>query len=397
MTRRSFKNGPILQYSELFRTYLLNEGYKYDSTNNLVGVWKSLNYWMYLKKINFKELEVSNLEAFIKYRIHTGYANWKSIRSLNPLILFLAKTFNIRINLSNKVGNTKLDQLICKYKMYLEVGSKNNHRVKFEISEINKFIKTYFRDYKQFRRIKIKVLRNYLVKKLNSKKPATVRAIAGIFRKYFRWCFVNRIIFNSLHQDIPKISSVGSRIPRSVPLEKIKKILKACDKRTANGRKNFAVITLMSELGLRMCEVANLKIEDVDWKHGQIKINAKNKESILPLSESVGHVLVDYLKRDRPKIALRNLFILAEAPYRGITSSSIQGSLGRICKKAGVERITGHQLRHTVATQMLKNGSSLYEISQVLRHSNIATTAIYAKVDSQSLMQVVRPWPGSKK
>ncbi len=116
----------------------------------------------------------------------------------------------------------------------------------------------------------------------------------------------------------------------------------------------------------------------------------------LPLPADVGDALVAYLRYGRPASALdRSVFIRVKAPHRGLSSAGVGQVVVAAGRRAGLGAVRPHRLRHTAATQMLRAGSPLSEIGQVLRHRSALTTAIYAKVDRDALRELARPWPGA--
>jgi site-specific recombinase XerD len=197
------------------------------------------------------------------------------------------------------------------------------------------------------------------------------------------------------------VPSIASRrlaaFPKALTPGEVRKLLKASDRRTRNGRRDFVVLLLMVRLGLRAGEVANLRLDDVDWTRGEIVIRGKPcREDRLPLPEDVGQAIVSYLTRGRPPSTSRNLILRSRAPHREVTRSTVGGVVVRTSKRAGLASVNAHHLRHTAATQMLRGGASLTEIGQVLRHQHIDTTAIYAKVDLRRLRELSRAWPGGR-
>jgi len=152
---------------------------------------------------------------------------------------------------------------------------------------------------------------------------------------------------------------------------------------------------MLARLGLRRGEVAALKLEDVDWRAGELRIAGKGRRSErLPLPADVGEAIVAYLQDGRPATALdRSLIVRVRAPHRGLTGGGITQIVFAAAARAGLGPIHSHRLRHTAATQMLRAGASLEEVGQVLRHRQVLTTAIYAKVDRDALRQLARPWP----
>lgn len=147
-------------------------------------------------------------------------------------------------------------------------------------------------------------------------------------------------------------------------------------------------------MGLRALEVSNLKLEDIDWRHGEITVQAKGRCERLPLPVDVGEALSAYL-HGRPRVACPKAFLTVLASTVGISSSGVSCVVRRACRRADLALLGPHRLRHNAATTMLKAGASLSEVGQVLRHQALLTTAIYAKVDRVSLRTLAQLWPGT--
>ncbi|MGH2926802.1 MAG: tyrosine-type recombinase/integrase, partial [Solirubrobacteraceae bacterium] len=146
-------------------------------------------------------------------------------------------------------------------------------------------------------------------------------------------------------------------------------------------------------LGLRSAEVARLELDDIDWRAGEFAVRGKARRTDrLPLPVEVGEALTAWLRR-RPATTSRRVFVTTRAPIVVIRPSLVSESLRRVCWRCGVEGIGAHRLRHGLATDMLAKGASLIEVGQILRHRDIATTAIYAKVDLDTLRRLAQPWP----
>ena len=158
------------------------------------------------------------------------------------------------------------------------------------------------------------------------------------------------------------------------------------------------ILVLLAWLGLRCSEVAALQLDDIDWRASELVIRGKGSRlDRLPLTAEVGEALADYLSHGRPRGFGRMLFLSACAPITGITRRTIGHVMRYACQRAGITPVGAHRLRHTVASELLRHGAGLAEIGQVLRHQDLATTAIYAKVDRQALSRLALPWPGSER
>lgn len=189
-----------------------------------------------------------------------------------------------------------------------------------------------------------------------------------------------------------------STLPKFLPAGTVETVLARNRRRSQIGRRDYAILLLLARLGLRACEVVALNLEDIDWKNGRITIRAKGgRWNQLPLPSDVGDALASYLRHGRPRCSCRRVFIRNRPPLAGFTSSAaISAVVKHALRRAGVEsaRKGAHLFRHSLATSMIRQGASLDEIGELLRHRSPNTTTIYAKVDLPALRPLALPWPG---
>ena len=192
-----------------------------------------------------------------------------------------------------------------------------------------------------------------------------------------------------------------ANVPKGISQDKVDRILKSCDRDTLAGRRNYAILLLLARLGLRAGEIARLELEDIDWKSGLVMVVGKGgKSAQLPLPDYVGKAIAAYLRFDRPSTSCRRIFLRIPAPHVGLKGSrGVSPVVKRAIEHAGVESHGkgAHQLRHGLATEMLRSGASLAEIGEVLRHQDLRSTSIYAKVDVNALRPLAQTWPGGEK
>jgi len=192
-------------------------------------------------------------------------------------------------------------------------------------------------------------------------------------------------------------------IPAHLSATEIAQILAACNDQTDIGRRNYAILLLLSRLGLRACEAIRLRVDDIDWVAGAVTIRANktHRERRLPLPQEVGQALIDYIRHSRPKAAPhREIFLAHTAPFLPLKDSSAVGKLvRRQMQRAEIARPSAgaHLFRHTVATQMVRRGASFKDVADVLGHQSLQTTTLYAKLDLATLAQVALPWPGGER
>jgi len=175
--------------------------------------------------------------------------------------------------------------------------------------------------------------------------------------------------------------------------EAVSTFMRSCDRATVTGRRDYAILLLLTRLGLRAHEAAVLELDDIRWRQGTIVVRRKGGRSEeLPLPADAGQAIADYLTV-RPAVRdTRAVFISACAPWRPVTRNAVTMLARSRCRAAGTPG-RAHLLRHTLASDLLAAGASLPEIGLVLGHRSPFVTSIYAKADRAALAQLVRPWP----
>lgn len=229
--------------------------------------------------------------------------------------------------------------------------------------------------------------------------PKRAKVMTSALRSFLQYGRHLGDIRTDLHASVPTVANWSmSGIPRAISASQVNTLLVQCERRTATGRRDYAVLLLLARLGLRAGEVVDLTLDDLDWHEGAIRIRGPAQRcDRLPMPTDVGTALVDYLRNGRPACGVRNVFIRSRAPRQGLRGpSAVSCIVFRALRRAGIDSPCkgAHLLRHSLATQMLGNGASLNEIGEILRHRNPQTTTIYAKVDLTSLHALAIAWPG---
>jgi site-specific recombinase XerD len=187
-------------------------------------------------------------------------------------------------------------------------------------------------------------------------------------------------------------------IPRAISVEHAQAALASCNRQSATGSRDYAILLLLARLGLRAGEIVALKLEDIDWHSGSLNVHGKGGRGCpMPLPADVGAAIADYLQKGRPHNTSRLVFLRGVAPMGEFHGQEAIGSIvARALERAGVEtpHKGAHQFRHRLACDLLRQGASLAEIGELLRHRRPETTAIYAKVDLAALRTLGLPWPG---
>jgi site-specific recombinase XerD len=175
-----------------------------------------------------------------------------------------------------------------------------------------------------------------------------------------------------LADSVPRVARWrDATIPQFPARVDIDRLLAACDRDQPTGARDFAVLLLLARLGLRAVEVSRLGLDDLDWRAGTITVDGKgHRRDQLPLSSDVGEAIVAHLNHRGRRPREAHVFLTVHAPIRPLESSGVRTIVRNACRRARVERMAAHQLRHALASDLLREGASMIDISQVLRHTS---------------------------
>jgi site-specific recombinase XerD len=241
----------------------------------------------------------------------------------------------------------------------------------------------------------------FMVQQARCYSPSHAKLFATALRSFCRFLLQRGAIASDLAQAVPTVPNWRlSALPKFMKAEDVDGLLHSVDRSTPQGQRDYAMLLLLARLGLRAAEVVALSLDDLDWEAGALLVRSKRaRYDRLPLPPEVGEALATYLCQGRPPVTTRRVFVRMRAPRRGFANSAgISTIVRRALERAGLNPALkgAHLLRHSLATQLLHTGASLSEIGELLRHQNIETTRIYAKVDLRALRTLALPWPGGE-
>ena len=393
--------GPLVPHRDGLWAALLAQGYAPRSSVNLLRLMAHLSRWLEAQAIEPKELDSERIEEFLEHRRAAGYTERLSPRGLKPILRYLRCSGAIPTPLPIPADLPAVEVLLGEYENYL-----TQERALAPVT-----LPAYLHIARQFlsvkrgkkrlvlHRLRALDITSFILRESSSGSVNYAKKRVTVLRSLLRYLHVRGDLAADLTTAVPAVA--GRRLvglPKGLLPEEVRRLLQCCDRRSSVGRRNFAVLLLMVRLGVRASEVANLRLEDLHWRRGELVIRGKRRrEDRLPLPADVGDALVSYLKRGRPRTAARQLFLRVRAPHGEVNPSAVKAIVREAGRRIGLVPLGAHRLRHSAATQMLQNGASLSQIAQVLRHQRLDTTAIYAKVDRKRLRDLGRPWPGEER
>ena len=389
-------SGPLAGYAAGFGEFLAGQGYAPGSVRLQVHLVAQLSRWLEAEGLDVGGLTELAAERFIATRRARVERLFRSRRALEPVSGYLRDLGVVPSPVA--VELSPVDRLLERYRRYLlveRVLTAESARV--YVTAIRPFVQTFDIEGRlELGRVTAADVSAFVLSEATRRQGTSIRSVATALRSLLGFLHVEGVLERSLAGAVPGVGAWrAAGLPRPLESGELRRLLASCDRRTAIGRRDFAIVVLMGRLGLRCGEIAGLTLDDIDWRAGELLIYGKgHRDDGVPLPVDVGSALAGYLRRGRPASALdRAVFVRALAPHRAMGPGAVSRVVAAAAERAGLGPVRAHRLRHTAATELLRAGASLPEVGQVLRHRRLLSTAIYAKVDELSLRQLARPWP----
>jgi site-specific recombinase XerD len=393
-TRR--KPGALGPFVEGYRVRLLELGYTPGTTRGMLEVLGQLGRWMDEEGVELGKLDVAAIKAFRAARRAGGDRRVASVGELRQLVRYLRE---VRVMAPEEGPRelTPLEGLLAEYRQWLlsERGLAPATVHRYEMLA-RRFLgeRVLPEDALGVAGLTGAEVSAFLVRECARLAVGSAKGRVAELRSLLRFLHVRGLTASALAESVPPVAGWRETgIPRTIARGEVERLLAGCDRSRLDGVRDFAILILLARLGLRSIEVARLELDDLDWRSGEIVVRGKaRRQDRLPLPGDVGEALAAYLSL-RGQHDSRRVFLTLRAPTRPIRADLVGDVVQRACQRAGLRHLGAHQLRHGLASELLREGASLIEISHVLRHRDLATTAIYAKIDLGRLRQVAQPWP----
>lgn len=394
---RSGAHGPLV---ELYAARLVDVGLAGH------GVWRCLNLvrdllaWMASHRAKLTELDEALVERYLRHRGQGQTIQFGDRAALKRWLLVLRATSTIAP--AALPPNNPQDQIFAEFGDYLRterglvVGTIERHR-----PTIHRFLlEVCPAGTSDLGKIEQEDVIRYVERHARDGSPTSGKMMCWSLRVFLRYLHHMGLNAIGLAHCVPSIRQWRfTSLPSALRAEQVQQVLDGCDRATAIGLRDYAILMMLAKLGLRAGEVNALTLDDFDWRAGEMLLRAKGRQSVrMPITPDVGAAVIAYLCEGRPQSACRRLFLRSLAPHIGFASHSAITWIAKIAfERVGIHGYAhqgAHIFRHSLASELLRANATLSEIGHVLRHKNHDTTRIYAKVDLEALRTLSLPWPG---
>jgi len=392
--------GPLSAHINAIAQQLSQQGYTSSSAKNAMRLLDDLSSWLLRQALTAADFNEQLASEFLQDRYRRCRPHLHDRAALRRLLEHLRHQGIIPIPIV-KTDTDDSDRLVGDFQHYLiEQRCLAPTTVDYYLKTVQSFLRERFSTQPlNLEALCPQDITDFMIRQARRYSSGRAKLFATALRSFFRFLLQRGAIAHDLAQAVPTVPNWRlTTLPRFMKAKDVDCLLQTCDRTTSKGQRDYAILLLLARLGLRAGEVAALTLDDLDWEAGELLIRGKSaRHDRLPLPHEVGEALAIYLRHGRPPSAVRQVFIRMRAPRRGFSDGQAVGTIvRRTLGQAGLNPALkgAHLLRHSLATTLLHNGASLTEIGELLRHQNIETTRIYAKVDQGALRALALPWPG---
>jgi integrase/recombinase XerD len=391
-------SGPLEPFAAGFAVWLSGRGYPPSSAARQLQLMAHMSRWLLAEGLGARELSDDAVEAFVVSRRACGYSGHRTSRALVGLLFYLRDVGAVPVAAAPSLEGP-VERLLYRYRRYLVVErGVGASTIRGYVRVAGQFLDDrVYSDGLGLEHLRAGDVMAFVVARCPSQSQGSARLTVRALRSLLGFLYLEGVIDRPLVGAVPSVASWRlSGLPKGLSRVEVAGLLESCDRASAVGRRDLAMLMLLARLGLRAGEVARLELDDIDWRTGEIVVRGKgDRHERLPLPGDVGETITAYLRDGRPTTARgRTVFVRVMAPHRELTGDGVSAVVAAGARRAGLGVIHSHRLRHTVASDLLRAGSSLVEVGQVLRHRSMLTTSIYAKVDLEALRTIARSWPG---
>lgn len=399
---RAKVSDPLAVHAEAFRSELARVGYAPGSAENLMLVMARVSRWLAGQDLDASDLDDARVEQVLAAWRAAAPAGVRvpTVLTLAPMLGHLRDVGVLAVE-SAAAPSTPLEELLAGYRRHLVCDRGLAART----------VDRYEATARQFLERRLALtggqtgaedltggeVTDFLLVECSRLAVSSAKSRVADLRSLLRFLHVSGVTASCLSGSVPPVAGWrDTRLVATVSASQVAAILSSCHRSTATGARDFAVLLVLVRLGLRAGEVAGLRLGDVDWRAGELGVRGKGgRVDRLPLSNEVGEAIADYLTGWRPQAECRTLFLTRHAPLRTMHPNTVSRIVRVACRRAGLPMVGAHRLRHALASELMRQGASLQDVGQVLRHRDLATTAVYAKIDRDALRGIAAPWPGA--
>lgn len=387
--------GPLVDHQVVYRQELLARGYTEGTVRHRMSNLRALSAWMARSSYGTEDLGETVIRRFVEFHA--------SVRSKPPGLREMLRVLEVLrccgVAPAPLLAEGGVEELLVEYRQWLvterELASATVPRY---LSCARRFLTPVLASGDSgLAGVTAASVNAFVLVEAGRCSVGATKGRVSELRAMLRFLHARGVLAADLSVCVPTVAGWAfTGVPQTLTTDQVAALCSGFASSPV-GVRDRAIMLLLARLGLRSIEIARLQLRDVNWRAGELHVRGKAaRRDVMPLPEDVGQAISGYLIGVRGRSEFPQVFLRLRAPAGPIPADLVHDVVRRACRRAELPIVGAHRLRHSLAAGLLARGSSLAEVSQVLRHTDLATTSVYAKVDLPALRSVAQPWPGAR-
>lgn len=401
-TLRRLRRGALRDRIDGFATALAQAGFTRNTARRMLCLAGQLSRYAAMARIDASAIDQRLADRFVRDELRPCGPFAQAGTFLRHLLCFLrGEAFVLRVGRQR----SPIQPLVVEYDLYLrDVAGLTESTRRTALEDARSLLRALPSGPSRvhLRHLKGPVVLGYLVRRFRTLTLSRCSGLCTHTRRFLRYLIAKGFVRDDLSRVVPSVPGAPalSSVPKHLDWSAVLRLIDSVDETSAHGLRDKAMLSLLGLLGLRSHEARAVQMDDIRWHRSELVVRSakSGRERVLPLPAAVAAALRHYLARERPKVKSPFVFLRARAPVGPLASSSaIKNIVTARLRTSGITAPSGggHMLRHSLATHLVNRGVSMKAIADILGHSRLSTTAIYAKVDMSTLSDVPMPFPGA--
>lgn len=388
--------GPVAVVMVELIDWLSVQGYAPTTQRNHVRAAARLGAWMLAEGLAFDDLDAAGVTRMLRDDNDRHPEHRSANENMSAVLRFLGETGRLRPGLAPAAPTGPAQVLLARWLQFLEVEQGQGPSWIGKARGLGQEFLGLVDDHAGhlcWERVDVAMANDFLARVVSGYSASTAQSSAALLRGLLTWLADNGWIPDQISAGVLSPRRVATGLPKGLTAGEVAALKDAVDLDSPMGRRDLAIIVMLARLGIRTGEAAGLTLDHIDWREPSLRVVGKGgRVLVLPLPVDVGQTLVDYLRVRRADPGERAVFVRSLPPLRALQRSGISGVVSKHARRAGLDGVYAHRLRHTAACQVLAGGGTIRQVQELLGHANLASSMTYARVDTASLRALAPAW-----
>ena len=388
--------GPLAAVMWELIDWLVTEGYAPTTQRNVVRAAARLGSWLATEGVELQDLDAECVVRLVGEDNEHHPEHRSANENVSAVVRFLRVTGRLKSSPVAAPRHGAAEACLRGWLRFLEVEQGQGASWLYKARQFGErflaLVEGEGGDL-HWERVDVVMVNEFLVRAVAGYSSSTAQSTAALLRGLLMWAAGNGWMRDGVAEGVLSPRRIRAGLPKGLTDNQVAALKDAVDRDSVTGKRDWAIIVMLARLGVRVGEVAGLRLEDLNWREPAVRVVGKGgRVLVLPMPVDVGEALVDYLRVRRADPGERGVFIRALPPLTALHRAGVGDVVLRYGRLAGLDGVYAHRLRHTVASQVLAGGGTLRQVQELLGHANLASAMTYARVDMTLLRPLAPAW-----